>query len=328
MLEVNDMPAVTVIIPTYNSARFLLGAIQSVQQQSVSDWELIIVDDGSTDGTGEQIAQQVHDSRVRVIRQPNHGDAAARNTGILASQSPWLAFLDADDLWKPDKLQRQLLVMSAHPEVSVVYCGIEVETLSPAGDSISRSTVEPPEILENSLYEELLIRNVITGSHSSVMIRREVFELAGLFDERFRISDIDLWIRLALKHSFFGILEPLVVIRKHGENSSANKLMMSDNHLRLYAKLRCAVPPTSQRILSAAAIYRFGMLTLGLLRRAHFRQAIRTIGLMLRNAVGCPRAVGKLWQRYWSASHAHESHRCAEPVPGLLFPRTQCTDTP
>ena len=322
------MPAVTVIIPTYNSARFLLGAIRSVQRQSISDWELIIVDDRSTDGSGDLIAHEVRDSRIRVIRQSNQGDAAARNTGIRASKSPCVAFLDADDLWKPDKLKRQLLVMSDRPDVAVVYCGIEVETLSSEGQATSRRVVEPPEILENSLYEELLIHNVITGSHSSVMIRRDVIDQEGLFDERFRISDIDLWIRLSLRHSFFGILEPLVVIRKHGENSSGNKLMMSDNHLRLYAKLRSDVPPVHQGNLCAAAIYRFGMLTLGLLRRGHFYQAQRTSAVMLRNTVWCPLALGKLWRRYWTASSVLASHRCAEPIPGLLFPRIPCTDTP
>lgn len=322
------MPAVTVIIPTYNSARYLAAAVQSVIDQAWTDWELIIVDDGSTDGTADLIAAKFHDPRVRLVRQPNQGDAAARNTGIRISSSPLLAFLDADDLWKPEKLKQQVRVLHERPDVDVVYCGIEVETISSSGDSLSRRITHPPDIREPTLYEELLIRNIITGSHSSVMLRRSVLESEGMFDARFRISDIDLWIRLALGHAFFAIHEASVVIRKHGQNSSNNKVMMSDNHLRLYTKLRSEIPQQFQHQLSAAAIYRFGWLTLGLMRRGEFRQAARTCWVMLSCVLRRPTAIGVLIRRWWTASHEPSPRRCDTPLPGLLFPRTQSPASP
>ena len=315
------MPAVTVIIPTYNAARFLPAAVNSVLDQTWTDWELLVVDDGSTDGTAALFSTEFRDSRIRRIEQPNQGDAAARNTGIRVSTSPLIAFLDADDLWKPDKLQQQVHVLRERAEVDVVYCGIEIETLAADGSCRSRQVVEPPDVLEANLFEELLYRNIVTGSHSSVMLRRSVVEDAGLFDLRFRISDIDLWIRLALQHAFFGIRQPLAVIRKHGENSSNNKVMMSDNHLRLHSKLRNEVPDKYQCHLSAAAISRFGWLTLGLLRRGQWAQARRTAGVICQCVLRHPSALGRLIRRAWRASGGPSRHQCDTPVPGLLFPR-------
>lgn len=322
------MPAVTVIIPTYNSARYLAAAVQSVIDQTWTDWELIIVDDGSTDGTADLIAAKFLDPRVRLVRQPNQGDAAARNTGIRLSTSPLLAFLDADDLWRPEKLQQQIQVLRELPDVDVVYCGIEIETITSSGDSLSRKITHPPDIQEPTLYEELLNRNIITGSHSSVMLRRSVLESVGLFDAKYRISDIDLWIRLALRHAFFAIHEALVVIRKHGQNSSSNKVMMSDNHLRFSAKLRSEIPQQFQHHLSPAAIYQFGWLTLGLLRRGEFRQAARTGWVMLSCVIRRPTAIGVLIRRWWTASREPSPRRCDTPLPGLLFPRTQSPVSP
>ena len=109
------MPEVSVIIPTFNYGRFLEQAIQSVLGQTFQDFELIVVDDGSTDDTREVLARFESDRRVRCLFQANRGDAAARNTGILNAGGRYVAFLDSDDYWMPEKLERQLGIMRSDP---------------------------------------------------------------------------------------------------------------------------------------------------------------------------------------------------------------------
>ena len=120
-------PFVSVIIPTYNSAEFLGQAIDSVLEQTFLDFEIIIVDDGSTDRTPEVAAQ--YSDHITYIRQPNGGNAAARNRGLAEARGRWLCFLDADDLWEPRKLERQLLDLLRHPEWMISFVrGIQNRT--------------------------------------------------------------------------------------------------------------------------------------------------------------------------------------------------------
>lgn len=288
------MPDVSVIIPTYNYAQFLAESIQSVLQQTYSEFELLVVDDGSTDQTRQVVAQFESDPRVRYLFQENRGDAAARNTGINHTTGRFVAFLDSDDLWLPEKLARQVEVLQLRPEISVVYTAIVLQQIDE-----QRRLPPPPAWRESTLYEELLYRNVITGSHSSVMIRREVFEQVGLFDDAFRISDRDLWRRLAERHGFYRLDEPLVCIRKHEDNSSRNKVMMADNHLRYFAKLQRDILPEYRHHLPRVAIWLFTGLTLGLLRRGKLRSACRTGWMVLSHVCRSPDAVTSLMRQWW-----------------------------
>lgn len=210
------MPTVSVIIPTYNRACFLRSAIASVINQTFQDFEIIIVDDGSKDNT-QSLVQELEDERIRYVRhETNRGEAKARNTGVLNSSGEYIAFLDDDDEWFPDKLQRQLnLLQSADSSVGGVYTGYV------AIDAVEGRTLREcaPEKRGN-IYKDLAAGNVI-GGPSTVLLRMECFKKLGLFDETIPWGlDYDMWIRIAEKYGFECIKEPLVKYYYHEDQIS------------------------------------------------------------------------------------------------------------
>ena len=298
------MPQVSVIIPTYNSARFLAESIQSVLLQTFTDFELLVIDDGSTDDTRQVVAQCQGDSRVRYFHQANRGAATARNTGIQHSSGKYLAFLDADDLWLPDKLQCQIAVLRKNPEVSAVHTAFVLMHMDGQHREVSRRIQRRLPFRERTLYEELLYRMVITGSASSVMVRRDALDQVGPFDESIRLSDYDMWQRMAEHHHFDYVDEPLVCIRKHLDNMSNNRVAMMEHNLRYFRKLSREIPPQYRFHLPRVALYRFTLQTLGLLRRGQLRAACAASGVVLSHACRCPGAVmhvtARFFRQLWS----------------------------
>lgn len=207
------LPLISVIIPTFNRWPLVGEAVESVLGQSVSDFELIVVDDGSTDGTAKELAR--FGSRLHFFATPRGGVAAARNFGVSQARGRYLAFLDSDDLWRPGKLEVQTSFFEQHAEVRVcqteeiwIRNGIRVNSKfihrKPSGDIFARS-------LELCLV-----------SPSAVMMTKELFDRLGGFDETFPVcEDYDLWLRIAAKHSVALIAEPLVIKRGgHGDQLS------------------------------------------------------------------------------------------------------------
>ena len=285
------MPEVSVIIPTYNSARFLAESIQSVLHQTFTDFELLVIDDGSTDDTRQVVAQFEGDLRASYFHQENRGGAAARNTGIKHSSGRFVAFLDADDLWFPGKLQSQVAVLRENSEVSVVHTALVLLQIDNQDREVSRRIHRRPTFRERTLYEELLYEMVITGSASSVIVRRDALDQVGPFDELIRISDYDMWQRLAEHHNFYYLDESLVCIRKHLANMSNDLEMMVENHLRYFQKLSREIPPQYRDHLPRIAIIRFTKMTMALLRRGKLRVACAAGRLALSHACRCPGAV-------------------------------------
>lgn len=197
--------AVSVIIPTFNRRRFVQEAVGSVLAQDFSDFELIVVDDGSTDGTAEQLS--AYGSKIRVIRQENAGVSAARNRGIKVSTAPLIAFLDSDDLWLAGKLARQAAFFRKHTDALI--CQSEElwirngRRVNPRKKHRKRSGM----IFEHSL-ELCLV------SPSAVMLRRRLLQEVGLFDEDLpACEDYDLWLRVSCRYPVYLIDEPLIVKR-------------------------------------------------------------------------------------------------------------------
>ena len=212
------MPLVSVIIPTHNRAHFLAGAINSVLDQSFKDLEIIVVDDCSTDDTGA-VMESFSRGQIRYFRHDSErGGAAARNTGIHQSAGEYVAFLDDDDEWYPEKLGRQVSTLLASPaEVGGVYTGYFMVDRS---DGQIRGQMVPTE--RGDLYETLLAGNCI-GSTSSMLLRRSCFEKVGIFDERLpSFQDYDLWLRIARKYQFDCIRQPLLKYFVHGEKIWTN----------------------------------------------------------------------------------------------------------
>ena len=199
------MPKVSVIIPTYNRCNVLERAIQSLLNQTFQDFELFIVDDHSSDDTHKVVAA-IDDARIKYIRHgSNKGAAAARNTGIRNTSCEYIAFLDDDDEWLPEKLGLQLaLLESSPPEVGGVYTGYEsVDSFSGKILHISRP------VHTGNIYNALLVNNCI-GSTSTILLRRICFDVAGCFDENLpSFEDYDLWIRIAKYFQFHCISSSL-----------------------------------------------------------------------------------------------------------------------
>ena len=201
------MPEVSVVIPTYNRAGFLRSAIRSILNQTFQDFEIIVVDDGSTDCSAKEVVSEFRDPRIRYIRhEVNRGGSAARNTGIKSSKGKYIAFLDDDDEWLPEKLERQINVIDSSSErVGGVYTGFLLVNRE-SGKVISRRI----PYKSGNLYKELVSGNCI-GTTSTLLLKRECFDKVGLFDEILLSSqDYDMWIRISKEFFFECLSEPLV----------------------------------------------------------------------------------------------------------------------
>lgn len=215
-------PAVSVIIPTYNRAHLIDKAIKSVLNQTFQDFEVIVVDDASTDNT-EEMAKSFADFKVYYIcHQHNRGASAARNSGIEASRGEYIAFLDSDDEWLPEKLNKQMKIFeSESSEVGVVYTGVYY------GDEKDKKVkkVHMPR-KEGYIYEDLLKRETEIYI-STVLLKKECFTKVGLFDESLFIGeDYDMWLRIAKYYKFRAIKELLVVGLIHDSQITANSEVM------------------------------------------------------------------------------------------------------
>jgi glycosyltransferase involved in cell wall biosynthesis len=183
-------PAVSVIIPSYNSAQFLAQGLDSVLAQTLPPAEVLVIDDGSTDATRALMESYTrrYPNVVRYVFQENTGQGGARNHGMRLASSEWVAFLDADDWWKPEKLARQMELVKSNPNAVLLYTGLEMRY--PDGRIEVRLPTPPSE-----LWPDLRYGNKITPS--TVMAKRKVLLEAGGFDTQFRgTEDWELWVRL------------------------------------------------------------------------------------------------------------------------------------
>jgi glycosyltransferase involved in cell wall biosynthesis len=236
-------PTVSVIIPTYNRAHLLLQALESVFRQTYAAHEILVVDDGSTDGTRR--ALDPHMGRIRYLLQENAGQSAAINRGAAEARGAWLAFLHSDDAWLPERLARMVEYLDRHPHVRVLSTAARLMTGAgrPTGRIISkRSTGETLSTIE------LLTRHKGLINGAGVLIDRACFLGVGGFDESLRSAeDCDLWLRLS-RHATIAMLnEPLLLCRKHPDNTSANILLDSECWLSILAKLARENPDLVRR---------------------------------------------------------------------------------
>lgn len=212
------LPHVSVVIATHNYGRFLAGALESVLGQTLAALEVIVVDDGSTDDTPAVIAPYLCDPRLRWHPTSHRGQPAAKNAGIRLARAPLIAFLDGDDLWLPTKLERQVALFRAHPELGVVYS----RRLLIDEEGWELEYAQPP-CYRGRVLPQIFWRNFICFSSS--VVRREVFDRVGLFDEHLALAiDYDLWLRAARHYPFDYVDEPLVKYRTGHANLSRRKL--------------------------------------------------------------------------------------------------------
>ncbi|MFO0809872.1 MAG: glycosyltransferase [Gemmataceae bacterium] len=211
------IPRISIIVASYNYGRYIAEALTSVQAQTFADFECIILDDGSTDDSLGVIERFLEDDRFRLICQRHGGQPRAKNRGIELAHGDYLAFLDADDIWEPTKIARQLALFDARPDLGVVFTqrrliGVNGEA-RPGGDN------PPPEPGVAAMYRQNFI------CFSSAMLRAGVPEHVGRFDERIGLAiDYDFWLRVARFYPIACVDEPLVRYRVGHVNLSRRQL--------------------------------------------------------------------------------------------------------
>jgi len=226
------MPLFSVVIPAYNRKEMLLRAIESVLSQDFTDFELSVIDDGSTDGTDS--IEDIYRGRLRYIFQPNSGVSSARNRGILASSSPWIALLDSDDTWHKSKLRRHMEYLKNNTSV-LIHQTEDIWIRNGSRVNPGKKHVKK----EGDLFNDSLKLCMI--SPSSVVFSREVTEKYGLFDEALpACEDYDLWLRIT-PFEYIGLIREKLITRYAGHSdqlSSTNPLM---DRFRLYSIIKLLI---------------------------------------------------------------------------------------
>ena len=223
---------VSVVIPTYNYARFVGRAIDSVLAQAYAPVECVVVDDGSRDETPQVLAR--YGDRIRAIRQENSGLSAARNTGIRAARGEYVAVLDSDDYFRPDKLAKQVALIESAPGLGAVGC--DVQHVDADGKELHRRHfVDPPAALDEQLRAVATRRAWVGGSGSGGLFPRSVFDQVGLFDETLRAAeDWDMWMRIAARFPIRNATDAVTCISLHGTGSFRNAEKMETNQWKVY----------------------------------------------------------------------------------------------
>lgn len=239
MENVTMTPCISIVMPCYNAAAHLGRSVSSVCAQTLSDWELVVVDDGSTDGSWSELARlAAMDQRIRPFRQANSGAAAARNHGLAEARGDYIAFLDADDTWHTEFLAAMLAAVDGKSGLPMAYCGWQNIGLGSARDA----PFIPPEY-ENADKAESLLGGCRWPIHAA-LVPAPAIRAAGGFDESLSsCMDYDLWLRLGTIHHLIRV--PLVLAYYHhhdGEQITKNRARIALNHRRAQQKFLAANP--------------------------------------------------------------------------------------
>ncbi len=232
---------IDVVIPVYNGEKFIIEAIDSAAHQTLSPKKIIIIDDGSTDNTYSLVSEYARYSAVEIklVQKANGGLSSARNRGIQESDAEFIAFLDADDVWVKEKLEKQLAIyqQTVFRKLGLVYCNYDVINAQGAYLYINYKAPLDKKRMRGSVFKTLLERNRIASSGSGVLIRRSIFNTIGLFDETLKWGeDWDMWLRIAEHYEVDFVDAVLVHIRKHAHNMTANPSKIFEHELHFYKK--------------------------------------------------------------------------------------------
>jgi glycosyltransferase involved in cell wall biosynthesis len=261
-------PLVSVVVPTYNMARFLPDAVRSVLDQTYGNLEVHVIDDGSTDNPRDAIASLMSDPRVHFHVIRNSGQAIAKNVGIKAARGELVAFIDADDLWVVDKLERQVPLFD-RPEIGVVYTNYRWIDIN--GVPMETNKVVPRI---GRITNELLVENFVTGMAS--IVRRECFETVGAFDESLSMGiDYELWLRISTRYEFAYLDHVTYLYRSWGGQMSKNFAKRLDCAITIMERFLEANPglvPRDVENLAWAHTYTYG--GDGFAQGGHHRRAV------------------------------------------------------
>ncbi len=234
-------PRVSVVVPTYNSADRVTDAIKSVLAQTYTDFEIVVIDDGSTDQTEEALRQ--FGDRIHYFKQENHGVSAARNAGIRKSRGEYIAFLDSDDFWLPEKLAEQVPVLDADREVGLVYSDWTVMSGETVLQSSYHKNLTPAS---GYVFDQLIQRGFVLTS--GVVVRRRCLDDVGDFDKSLAIAqDYDLWLRISYRWQIQLVNKCLFTKRSFDGSLSTNLTKTAVERIALYQKTLRELPDITQR---------------------------------------------------------------------------------
>ncbi len=262
---------VSVIIPTFNRAKLLIEAIESVLAQKYRNYEIIVVDDGSTDETREVLIPYLAEQRIRYIFQKNKKQASARNTGIRNSKGEYIAFLDSDDLWLSDKLELQVHALEENPEAGMVYCNqylIELEA-----DKEERIKYQKGMLKSGWIFKDLLLRKFYCST-PTLLIRRAVLDKVGLFDESLEdaLEDWEFTLRISRDYQVIAIDEPLIKRRIQPPSAEVYHEKRITNHRRILERYlkNSQLPKYFKNLVWSKSIFSWGKIYLekGQIRKA------------------------------------------------------------
>jgi len=240
------MPTISIIIPAYNAAKTIIDTVDSVRRQTINDWELIIVNDGSTDNT-QEIVEAISEPRLKLITFTNGGVAQARNRGIAEAQGKYVAFLDADDLWLPNKLERQLQALERTPEAIAAYSWTYFMDEQQDGYVYHSS---PSYQYDRDVYPQLLQGDFI-HSGSNILVRRQALAQAGGFEPNCNgCEDWDMWLRLAAIGNFVVVPQHQILYRRAVGSATSNAEQMYQQGIYVIDKAYRAAPSHLQHIRS------------------------------------------------------------------------------
>jgi len=280
-------PTISVVIPAYNAATTLTETLDSVLKQTFTDFEVIVINDGSRDETAA-IAQSTGDARVRLVSQDNVGLAATRNRGIQLARSEYISFIDADDLWTPEKLAAQWAALEAQPAAAIAYSWTDY--IDESGRFLYPGS---HQTCNGDVYAQLLVHNFFE-SGSNVLARKAVLVEMGGFDETLpSVEDWDLWLRIAARYPIAAVAAPQVLYRVASTSMSANLAVMERCYLQVMERGFARAPAALQELRSRSLARMYEYLTFrglaGRPRRPQYRQAARHFALLLRYDPGALR---------------------------------------
>ena len=249
------MPKISVIIPAYNAEKTIKETIESVLSQTLSQFEIIVINDGSQDKTLE-VVSRILDPRLKVLSYPNAGVSVSRNRGISQAAGDYVSFLDADDLWTPDKLETQLKALQANPKAAVAYSWTdwidESGQFLRSGGHIS---------VNGDVYAKLLLRDFVE-SGSNPLIRRQALTEVGGFDKSLNLAaDWDMWLRLAARYEFVAVPSSQILYRVSPNSMSSNVWKMEAESLQIIERAFAVAPESLQHLKREVLGSRYKYLT-------------------------------------------------------------------
>lgn len=214
------MPLISVVVPVYNGEKTIKETIESVLNQTFSNLELIVIDDGSQDSTLNVIAN-IEDLRLKVFSYQNGGVAISRNRGIQEAGGEFIAFLDADDLWTSDKLESQLKALQSNPQAAVAYSWVDY--INESGEFLHNGNHIS---INGNAYKQLLVENILENGSNPLIRKDALIEVGGFNQSLTPAEDWDMWLRLAACYDFVTVASPQILYRTLSHSGSTNVLKM------------------------------------------------------------------------------------------------------